>query len=207
MLPAANGPLPASLPMSPSTPLAAAASELLRRTSPSVLVNHCWRTYVFGAVLLERAGRDVDAECLFVSSCLHDLGLLPDNDDGSTPFQLRGAELARTLVLETSGSPQLAELVHDAVALHLELTTADHPVPEIAGVSLGAAVDVLGLRLDQLPGELVDAALAAHPRGDMKGWFTRAMRHEANRKPDSTVAAYVGDLDFLTLIGAAPFPS
>lgn len=171
-----------------------------------MLVAHCRRTYVFGAALLERAGRAFDPESLFVGSCLHDLGLLAEHDDGSTPFQLRGAQLAREFVLGQGGTPRTADLVHDAVALHLELTTAEHPTPEVAGVSLGAAVDVLGLRLDALPAELVDAALAAHPRGGMKDWFVRAMRDEATRKPESTVAGYVEGLGFLTLIQEAPFP-
>ena len=195
------------IPTPPSTPLASAAAELLSATSPDVLVQHCRRTYVFGAALLDRAGRSFDTECLFVGSCLHDLGLLPVNDDGKTPFQLRGAVLARDVVERHGGTHSQASLVHDAVALHLELSTGDHPVPEVAGVSLGAAVDVLGLRLDLLPVELVDEALSAHPRGAMKAWLVAAMREEALRKPDSTVAGYVRDLDFLALVEAAPFPS
>lgn len=207
MLSARGAAPPPSLPPPPSTPLARAARDFLQRTSPPLLVDHCWRTYIFGTALLERAGRAFDAESLFVGSCLHDVGLLTDNDDGSTPFQLRGAVLARDFVLDNGASPDLAELVHDAVALHLELSTAQHPVPEIAGVNLGAAVDVLGLRLDQLPDDVVDAALTAHPRGEMKEWFTKAMTDEALRKPGSTVAGYVEDLDLIALIRAAPFTS
>lgn len=201
---AATAPL---LPPCPTTPLARAAEQLLRRSSPTVLVEHCLRTFAFGSVLLRRAGRAVDVEALFIGSCLHDLGLLPENEDGRTPFQLRGAGLASDLVLQGGGTRELAHVVHEAVALHLELSTGEHPDAAVAGVSLGAAVDVLGLGLASLPEELVEAALLAHPRGGMKDWFVAAMSAEAERKPDSTIGGYVRDLGFCDLIRAAPFPT
>lgn len=191
----------------PDSPLAAAAEALVTAAAVPTLVNHSHRTYAFGALLLARRGRAVDREALFVAAMLHDLGLIADLDDGTTPFEQRGAQLAREFLQQRDASPVLAQLVSDAIALHLELGTADDPRAEVAGVSLGAAVDVLGLRLDEVPPDALDVVLSGHPRLDMTSFFVGAMRREALNKPDSRAGQYVRDLGFDAMIAAAPFAS
>lgn len=192
---------------SPESALADAAHGYLADVAPPWLVAHSHRTYQFGRGLLHKVGRDVDAEVLYVGSMLHDLALGTGVDDGVTPFHLRGAALARDFVLAEAEDAQAARLVHDAIALHLDLATADDPRPEVAGVHLGAALDVVGLRIDQVPEAFVEEALAAHPRMDLKARLIVCMRAEAERKPDSAVALLVDRLDFLGLISSAPFSS
>ena len=70
---------------------------------------------------------------------------------------------------------------------------------------LGAAVDVVGLRIDQVPRVLIDAIVAEYPRHAMKIGFAAVIAAEAETKPYSTAAALVRDLNFLDLIGASPF--
>ncbi|MDV9188046.1 hypothetical protein R6L23_07415 [Streptomyces sp. SR27] len=41
--------------------------------------------------------------------------------------------------------------MRDAIALHLELETAEGARPEVAAVRLGSAADAIGARLDHLP--------------------------------------------------------
>jgi hypothetical protein len=188
----------------PDSRLADAAEHLLRESSPPVLVEHCLRTYAFGAALLEEARRPVDHEVLFVASALHDVGLTELEDDGTTPFEQRGARLARDAVVRSGAGAVAADLVHDAVALHLELGTADDPRAEVAGVHLGAAVDVLGLRLDQLPPGLLDRVLERHPRHDFAAHMVAAMTREAAANPASRTAALVREFGLLELIAAAP---
>lgn len=193
--------------MRPDTPLADAAEELLRTSSPPVLVAHCLRTHAFATALLERAHRSFDPEVLFVAAALHDLGLSAPGEDGVTPFEIRGARLAREAVVRAGGSPHTADLVHEAVALHLDLGAADDPRPEVAGVHLGAAADVLGLRLDQFAADLLADVLECWPREGFPEYLEAAMRQEAEAKPGSRVAALDRELDFIGLIAAAPFPA
>src|SRR5512132_1237844 len=96
--------LPETAPV-PDTRLAAAAEALAVRVSPSALVGHCRRTYAFGAALLDRQGRTFDAELLYIAAMLHDLGLTDEFEDGVTPFEKRGADVARQALL-TEGAPE-----------------------------------------------------------------------------------------------------
>src|SRR5215204_2719973 len=77
----------------PDTAVAAAATELLTATSPPALVNHCLRTFQFGAALGVRDELDVDLEMLYIGSALHDLGLT-GRFDGPEPFEAEGAQAA-----------------------------------------------------------------------------------------------------------------
>ena len=189
----------------PDSTLADTAERMLRASSPPVLVEHCLRTHEFAVALLDRRGFRYDPELLFVGAALHDLGLTTEWDDGTTSFERRGAEVARQVLLDDGAPPSAAELVHDAIALHLELSTADDPRPEVAGVSLGAAVDVLGLRMDRLPPGILDDVLARHPRLGLKAWLVDALAREAAAKPGGRAAALDREWGFPALVTAAPF--
>jgi hypothetical protein len=194
-------------PTRPDTALADAADRLLVESSPPSLVNHCYRTYAFGAALLARQRRRYDDEALFVAAALHDLGLTDRYDDATTPFEERGAQVAYEKMIAEGAQPEFASLVQDAIALHLALATKDDPRPEVAGVNLGAAVDVLGLRLSDLPEGLAGRVLEQYPRHDFKAYLIDVLRSQAERKPMSRIAEYVEKLRFGDLIAAAPFES
>jgi hypothetical protein len=191
----------------PDTRLARAAEALAVRVSPPALVRHCQRTYVFGAALLQRQGRTFDAELFYLAAMLHDLGLTDEFEDGVTPFERRGADVARRALLTEGAAPETAALVHEAIALHMEATAADDPRPEVAGVSLGAAVDVLGLRLSDLPADLVARILEAYPRLEFKAMLAEAIARQVQLKPQSRIARHVERYNFTALVSAAPFDS
>ena len=191
----------------PDTPLADVAERMLAESSPSTLVNHCWRTYEFGAALLSKHGREYDDEALFVASALHDLGFTDLWDDDTTPFEIRGSQVAHEALLDQGARPELASLVRDAIALHLEIATPDDPRPEVAGVALGAAVDVLGMRLGDLSPRLVDEVLERHPRQGFTAYVLDVLRSQAERKPTSRIAHHMVDFSFADLVAAAPFES
>jgi hypothetical protein len=138
---------------------------------------------------------------------LHDLGLTDEFEDGVTPFERRGAEVARRTLLAEGVPMETAALVHDAIALHLSATAADDPRPEVAGVTLGAAVDVLGLRLSDLPADFVARVVEEHPRLDFKTMLIDAIARQVRLKPQSRIARHVERYDFTALVAAAPFES
>ena len=95
------------------------------------------------------------------------------------------------------------ELVRSAIASHLDIASAEAR-PEIALVHLGAAADVVGLRVDQIPSALVEAVLDAHPRGDFTSMVLPLLERQAARTPDSTIAALFRDFDFGRLVRECP---
>lgn len=195
------------LPLIPDTKLAAAAEALAVQVSPPALVGHCRRTYAFGAALLQQQSRTFDAELLYIAAMLHDLGLTDEFEDGVTPFERIGADAAQRALLAEGAPPETAALVHEAIALHLEAATADDPRPEVAGVSIGAGVDVLGLRLSDLPARFVGQVLEAYPRLELKAMLTEAIARQVELKPQSRIARHVERYNFIALVAAAPFDS
>ncbi|WP_020519633.1 HD domain-containing protein [Catelliglobosispora koreensis] len=190
----------------PDTALARAANEILVTSSPPTLVGHCRRTYQFGAQLLVQAGRTFDTETLYVACLLHDLGLTDQFEDGETAFEIRGAQVAQASLLEHGATPEQANLVYDAIALHLR-PADDELRAEVTGVTIGAAVDVLGLRLDELPKHFVAQALEEFPRDGLKAYLQEALVKQGKLKPTSRIARYIEKYQFADLVAATPFDS
>jgi hypothetical protein len=189
----------------PDSGLARAAAALAAKVEPPFLLNHSRRSFHFAAELLSTAGRAFDPELLYIGSMLHDIALGTSLDDGVTPFHLRGAGVAANQLVEAGRPDEDAMLVYDAIALHLDLATADDERPEVAGVHLGAVVDVLGLRLEEISAEMVEAVFDAHPRLGMKAAVTELVVAEARKKPYSPMAVLVRDVALVDLIHGAPF--
>ena len=182
----------------PDTPTARLAAELVADASPPALVHHVWRTWYFGHELLATHVTGADLEVAFVASMLHDLGLT-DRGDGPDTFEREGADAAAAAVARAGWNEDRVELVRAAIASHLDVASADAR-PEIALVHLGAAADVVGLRLDQIPGSLVEAVLDVHPRDDFVAVVLPLLEREVERTPDSTIAALFRDFDFGRLV-------
>ena len=187
----------------PDSSVAQVANQLVLEVSPPFLYYHCVRTYAFAHALGSRDRLHYDQELLYLGALLHDLGLT-SRFDGSHPFEIDGANAARTFLLQRGGSAEKAEMVHQAIALHLSIEAEQHR-PEIALVHLGAIMDARGHRLEDIPGEVVYQILEAYPRLGFKQAFAEVLMAQARKKPTSTVAEAIrkGALDGLL---QAPFP-
>ncbi len=193
----------------PDSSIARGALELAGRHMPPWLIAHAHRTFQFGHALLATANIAADVELLFVASMLHDVALGTDVADPVADFQVVGAEFARTYVArnhvdQAGRTPEDSDRVGDAVRLHLELTSADDPRPEVAGVHLGAALDVIGLRLDQLAPAVVDEIVQLYPRTGFAGHLSSALAVEASLKPRSRLAELDLEFDFINLVRNRP---
>ncbi len=187
----------------PDSSVAQAANQLALEVSPPFLYYHCVRTYVFAQVVGSRERLHYDQELLYLGALLHDLGLTSRFDDHQ-PFEIAGANAARTFLLQQEIHAEKAEMVHRAIALHLSVE-AEQQRPEIALVHFGAIMDARGYRLEDVPSELLHQILEAYPRLGFKQAFAEAMMEQARKKPTSAVAVAIrnGALDGLR---QAPFP-
>ncbi len=189
----------------PDTALAKGAAALASMIEPPFLVRHSERTFQFGAYLLTAARRTFDSELLYVASMLHDIALGTEMDDNVTPFHLKGGGVGAKYVLDAKRSTVDAKLIFDAIALHMDLIAADDLRPEVAGVQMGAAADVVGLRRDQIAPEWLEVVLVVSPRLGMKESFIDVFGVEAKKKPYSRAAELIESFGFLDLIDASPF--
>src|SRR5277367_715665 len=155
----------------PDTALCSAAVDLLESSSPEFLCQHCLRSYVFGSLAIKGLGRSVvDEEAAFCGAILHDLGLVsPYRRDNR--FEVDGADAAREFCARHRVTPDRADLVWKAIALHTPPGIPTRLAGEIALVHFGAGLDFLGLGLDQVPSQVVEEIFGKYPRMKFKTEF------------------------------------
>ncbi|WP_406219086.1 hypothetical protein [Streptomyces decoyicus] len=98
-----------------------------------------------------------------MKALFHDLGLIEKFRTGRQRFELDGADEARAFLTARGIPADRARLISEGIALH---TTPEipHPMaPEVALVTAGVDLDVLGIGYDTLPPETREAVAAAHP--------------------------------------------
>lgn len=188
----------------PDSPIAKQATEVVRELSSDMLLNHCYRSYAFGCILAHRDNTKFDREVFYLSSIMHDLGLTERYQSEPGSFEWVGAKKALAFCHQHDYDSSKSALVHDAVALHSSVGIAHKRAPEIALVHLGAGVDVLGLRFEDIPNNVMEEVLELYPRLNYKEAFSAVLRRQARLKPDSHIAGPM-DLGFEKRLRAAPF--
>src|SRR5258706_11956080 len=101
----------------PDSALARRARERIRDVAAPFLVNHSVRVYAWAVELAGRDRLQFDPEILYVSSMLHDIGLVPAYDLGGC-YEVDGAIAAERLRGEARGPEARAPAVSPAIALH-----------------------------------------------------------------------------------------
>jgi len=170
----------------PRSPLALGAADFARSSCPDFLFNHCVRTYIFGALALNRQKHAYRAEDAFVASMFHDSGLLPAFETPEGTFEVDGADTAERWVLNKGGSKAEASRIWYAVEMHTGgRVVALRQGPEAMLVYLGAEADVDGPKAGDIDSRQIDEVLAAFPRLNFKQRFTDLLIAHCSRKPDA----------------------
>jgi hypothetical protein len=187
----------------PRTVLARRAEEVAARRLPPVLFNHSRRTFRFGLSLGVVTGTEVDEELLYAAAMLHDTGLL--TSAGDADFTLESMRVARE-VAELVGLPEEATVtVLDAITLHHSPGVGPEHGAVAQLLSAGAAADVTGLCIWQLPDAVLSDTVRLHPRESFKDVFAQAFRDEAARVPEGRARFLRRYGAFTAAIRLAPF--
>jgi HD domain len=203
--------------IAPDSDLARKAAALAEQAHSEVLLNHVHRTWWFAEFLGRKREMKYDRELLYIASLLHDLGLSASHA-ADKRFEVDGADAASRFLLANDYPKSKAEIVWDAIALHALADIADRRQPEVALVHFGAHVDVMGLRMEEIPPSLIDDTLALYPRIGMKAAFTGALAEVARKKPHTAIGTGLADIgrrlvhgleipNVCDIIFAAPFES
>ncbi|WP_055135037.1 HD domain-containing protein [Pseudomonas corrugata] len=201
----------------PDSELARKASNLVEHVHSKPLLHHVHRTWWFADLLGRARGLKYDREAVYLAALLHDLGLTQEFA-ADQRFEVDGADAASKFLRANGYAEQKAELVWDAIALHSSAGIADRKQPEIALIYMGAHVDVMGLRLEEITPSLVEDTLALYPRIGMKAAFTQAVAEVARKKPFTAIGTGLADVgrrhihgfdcpNVCDLIDNAPFDS
>jgi hypothetical protein len=179
----------------PDSKMARDLTELIRSTEQDLLFHHSTRVYWFGALTGQRRGLTYDPELLYAGAMFHDIGLTEAFRSSQLRFEVDGANAARDF-LRSYGIPAASiETVWTAIALHTTPGIPPHMKPEIALVTAGVEMNVLGFAYNEFTAEQREAVLAAHPRGtsfkkNIIDAFYEGMKH----RPDSTFGTVNDDV-------------
>ena len=185
----------------PDSKLAREATDLLREHGSPLLLAHSLRVYLFGAIRGRHRGWAVDHELLYLGAVFHDLGLTAKYRSPDHRFEVDGANAARDFLRAHGIDEPTAEVVWDAIALHTTREIPWHKRPEIALLNGGAAADVIGVGLDEIPTGDRDAVLAAYPRVDFERGIIQAFSEGCAYKPATAFGTMNADVLERTLPG------
>jgi hypothetical protein len=179
----------------PDSKMASDLTQLIRDTESELLFRHSTRVYLFGALTGQRKGLKFDPELLYAGAMFHDIGLTEGYRRSRNRFEVDGANAAREF-LKGYGIPESSvDLVWDAIALHTTPGIPEHKKPEVALVTAGVEMDVLGLAYDQFTDEQREAVVTAYPRGgDFKNEIIRAFYDGMKHRPESTFGTVNDDV-------------
>ncbi len=179
----------------PDSKMARDLTELIRDTESDLLFHHSTRVYLFGALTRERKRHKFDPEQLYVGAMFHDIGLTETYGHSQLRFEVDGANAARDF-LRSYGIPEAAvEIVWDAIVLHTTPGIPEHKKPEVALVTSGVEMDVLGIAYEQFTEAQRESVVAAHPRGDdFKNNIIQAFYDGMKHRPNSTFGTVNDDV-------------
>lgn len=157
-----SGPDPSQL-TPPDTPFARDVIEACADLDPMV-VEHGYRSYLFGRALGQVEGIECDEEALFAATMFHDYAFETMDSLTDECFTLAGAEVAAQALEGSPLSESERHDVLDAITLHLNPTVP----PEQGAIQHlahdGILLDVLGMRSWDLDPVGVNRTAERHPR-------------------------------------------
>jgi HD domain len=179
----------------PDSKLAQEATQLIRDSEPPLLFHHSTRVYLFGALAGIRKNLKFDPELLYIGAMFHDIGLTKQYSSATERFEVDGANAARAF-LKQHGIPETSiDVVWDAIALHTTPGIPQHKKPEVALVTAGVEMDVLGIDYDGFSDSQRAAVVAAHPRGNhFKEEIIKAFNEGFKHKPETTFGTVNDDV-------------
>ncbi|WP_410636233.1 HD domain-containing protein [Amycolatopsis sp. cmx-4-83] len=187
----------------PEGPACTTAAEVAAAYSSPSLLNHAMRVYAWATALGEAHQVEFDAELLFVAAMLHDVGLAPEFDSHTRPFEVAGGHVAWVFAAGAGWPAARRERLAEVILRHMGAEVDPAEDPEGFLLSRAAAADIAGRGVAELPGAFRTGVLTRYPRLDLVTEFLRCFRDQAGRKPDSAAAAAIRN-DLATRMAANP---
>ena len=185
------------------TPAAKAALSVATRFCSPALLNHCIRSYLWGAMYGTAHGIAFDDELYYVAALLHDIGLTEAFDSHRLPFEEAGGQLAWVFGVAAGWPAERADRVSEIIVLHMRDDVASADDPESHTLQVATNWEVAGRRPEEFPPDARAEMLARYPRLGFGAEFLACFEDQARRKPGSAVAASV-DQDVAGRIAANP---
>jgi hypothetical protein len=179
--------------MFPQTSAAAAALSVAGRFYSPALLNHCVRSYLWGATYATAHRIAFDDELVYVSAMFHDMGLTDAFDSHRVAFEEAGGDLAWVFGVAAGWSADRAARAMEIIVLHMRDDVSSTADPESHMLQVATSWDVAGRRPEEFSSEARADVLARYPRQDFGNEFLACFEDQARRKPGSAAAASVAN--------------
>lgn len=190
----------------PDSSLVNQTIDFLKDTHQEFLINHCYRTYLFGNVIGRNEAVKFDKELFFIASLLHDVGLTSRHQFKQSSchcFAIEGAVEAGKFLKQQKLEDVKARIIQDAIALHLNVKVSTS-LPEAYLLNKGAGVDVIGHQLHCFHSAFLTKTLYQYPRLNFKYQIDELMKQQLHERPHSRIS-FLYKNGFSTLIKKAKF--
>ena len=179
----------------PDSPMTRDATTFVRDTESDLLFHHSSRVYYWGALAGRRLDLKVDAELLYVGCMFHDIGLTHEHCSCDKRFEVDGANAARDFLQQYGVEQADIDKVWTAISLHTTPGIPQFMAPEIALVTAGVEMDVLGINYQQFSDAEREAVVQQHPRPpQFKEEIIQAFYEGIKHKPDTTFGNVKADV-------------
>ena len=178
----------------PDSKMAQDATELVRDVASELIFHHSRRVFIFGSMRGQQEGSAFDAELVYVGAMFHDLGLTDTYRRKDQRFEIDAADEARRFLGEHGIEGAAADKVWNGIALHTTPEIPLHMDPEVALVTRGVELDVLGIGYDAITDEQRQAVVEAHPRPDFKNRILEAFHGGLKDRPQTTFGNVKADV-------------
>jgi hypothetical protein len=175
----------------PQTPAAAAALAVATHFYSPALLNHCVRSYLWGATYASAHGIVFDDELYYVSALLHDIGLTDPFDSHRLPFEEAGGDVAWVFAVAAGWPADRAARATEIIVLHMRDDVSAAVDPESHLLQVATSWDVSGRKPDEFSTDARAEVLAQYPRHGFGSEFLACFEDQANRKPGGAAAALV----------------
>ena len=179
--------------MFPQTPAAEAALAVATRFHSRALINHCVRSYLWGARYAAAHDIAFDDELYYVSAILHDIGLTEPFDSHRLAFEEAGGHLAWVFSVAAGWPEERAARASEIIVLHMRPGVSADVDPESHLLQVATSWDVVGQRPDEFPPEARTDIVTAYPRLDFGVEFTASFTDQAHRKPGCAAATSIAN--------------
>lgn len=190
----------------PDTALVKNALEALENCASRAIIEHSWRTYLWGAAFGALNEIPHDPELLLVGSLLHDLGATPAHhgEHDCHCFSVDGARAAMQWAQQAGMQDERARQLGGMITLHMNahVTIADGAEAHL--LQQGATCDVIGARFHEIDVRYSKRVLDEHPRYGFNREFIAFLKKEAKLRPHSRTALLM-ESGMALLIRANPF--
>jgi hypothetical protein len=176
---------------SPATPAALAALEVATAYCSPALLNHSVRAYLWAAAYGMARNIAFDAELLYVSSMLHDIGLVREFDSHRVPFEEAGGHVAWVFGAAAGWPPERRRRAAEVIVRHMWDAVDVAQDPEGHLLELSTGMDISGRRTEEIPDAVRVAVLERYPRLGLAAEFVACFQDQADRKPYSLAAKFM----------------